>query len=351
MPGYCPEHGPYDGDICPYRHYYKDDVFPSHPTHSEVNRLDELYKYHHLKVLLCYASSDKSAVEDLYKHLTLDIINVWLNFKNLMPGQDWELETRRAVQEADVVVVCISKQFNQVGFHQKEVRIVLDEADKKPDGEIFIVPARLEECNTLERLEKWHYVNLFEENGYDLLTRSLKEHAIHSGSFSYTENVKPLKTTQPKTMRGPKVFISYAKKGRIKAWVDSLSDRLKTDGIEIVLDSWIFGVDEEFLDIIEKRIIDCDYVLVVCTPFYKEKAEKQRYGEYGYDPNVITKVTPSLRRKFITIVREGNYSNARPMWAAGLSYLDFCHDPYPEKSYRSLIKTLIQKPESLHKDA
>ena len=52
------------------------------------------------------------------------------------------MEIRKAVREVDVVVVCLSKQFNQTGFRQKEVRIALEEADKKPEGEIFIIPAR-----------------------------------------------------------------------------------------------------------------------------------------------------------------------------------------------------------------
>ncbi len=79
----------------------------------------------------------------------------WFNKAKLLPGQDWELEIRKAVREADVVVVCLSKkQFNQAGFRQKEVRLALDTAMEKPEGEIFIIPARLEECDNLESLGK-----------------------------------------------------------------------------------------------------------------------------------------------------------------------------------------------------
>jgi TIR domain-containing protein len=135
-----------------------------------------------LKVFLCHASTDKTAVRELYQRLTKDGVDAWLDKEKLLPGQDWEYEIRKAVREADVVVVCLSKQFNQAGFRQKEVRIALSEADMQPEGEIFIIPARLEECDTLESLRKWHWVDLFEEDGYERLMRALRARSEKIGT-------------------------------------------------------------------------------------------------------------------------------------------------------------------------
>jgi hypothetical protein len=107
-----------------------------------------------LKVFLCHAHADRDPVRALYARLTQDGVDAWLDKEKLLPGQDWELEIKKAVREADVVVVCLSKQFNQAGFRQKEVRLALDTAMEKPEGEIFIIPARLEECDNLESLRK-----------------------------------------------------------------------------------------------------------------------------------------------------------------------------------------------------
>ncbi len=58
-----------------------------------------------LKVFLCHASADKPAVpqgddmRDLYKRLTADGVDVWLDKEKLLPEQDWELEIRKAVRE------------------------------------------------------------------------------------------------------------------------------------------------------------------------------------------------------------------------------------------------------------
>ncbi len=135
-----------------------------------------------LKVFLCHAHSDKDTVKALYARLKREGVDVWLDKEKLLPGADWEYEIRKAVRESDVVIVCLSKQFNQAGFRQKEVRIALEEADKKPEGEIFIIPARLEECDNLESLSRWHWVDLFESDGFQRLILALRIRADKIGA-------------------------------------------------------------------------------------------------------------------------------------------------------------------------
>lgn len=130
-----------------------------------------------LKVFLCHAHADRDPVHGLYTRLTNDGVDAWFDKAKLLPGQDWKLEIEKAVREADVVVVCLSKQFNQAGFRQKEVRLALDTAMEKPEGEIFIIPARLEECDNLESLRRWHWVDLFEDDGYERIMRTLRARA------------------------------------------------------------------------------------------------------------------------------------------------------------------------------
>ena len=127
-----------------------------------------------LKVFLSHAHADATRVHTLHNRLVADGADSWLDKEKLIPGQDWEREIRKAVREADVVIVCLSKQFNQRGYRQKEVRIALDEAEMVPEGEIFIIPARLEECENLDSLRKWHWVDLFEKDGYSKLMYSLR---------------------------------------------------------------------------------------------------------------------------------------------------------------------------------
>jgi hypothetical protein len=127
-----------------------------------------------LKVFLCHAHSDAAAVRALHARLIKDGVDAWLDKEKLLPGQDWEFEIRKAVRDADVVIVCLSKQFNQAGFRQKEVRLALETAMEQPEGEIFIIPARLEDCNVPRSLSGYHWVDLFESDGASKLMAALK---------------------------------------------------------------------------------------------------------------------------------------------------------------------------------
>ena len=140
-----------------------------------------------LTVFLCHAHEDKDTIFNIYDLLTKDGVDVWLDKKKLLPGQDWELEIRRAVRSADVIVVCLSKRFNQDGFRQKEVRLALDTAMEKPEGEIFIIPARLDECDVIESLKRWHWVDMFQDDGYTMLMRALYKRAKTIGAIIQKE--------------------------------------------------------------------------------------------------------------------------------------------------------------------
>jgi hypothetical protein len=58
-----------------------------------------------------------------------------------------DLEIRRAVRDSYVVLVCLSNQSTtRTGYLQKEIKFVLDRADEQPEGKIFVIPLKLEEC-------------------------------------------------------------------------------------------------------------------------------------------------------------------------------------------------------------
>src|SRR6266496_1496889 len=146
-----------------------------------VNMAEEIKRP--LKVFLCHASGDKPLVRDLYKRLIAEGVDAWLDQEKLLPGQDWRVEIPRAVREADVVVICLSnKSITKEGYVQKEIKFALDSAEEKPQDTIFLIPARLEDCVVPERLDRWQWVDLFEENGFLRLLRSLKLRADRIGA-------------------------------------------------------------------------------------------------------------------------------------------------------------------------
>jgi formylglycine-generating enzyme required for sulfatase activity len=135
-----------------------------------------------LRVFLCHASGDKPAVRDLYRRLRSDGIAPWLAEEDLLPGQDWQLEIPKAVRSSDAVVICLSRRaITKAGYVQKEIKYALDVADEQPEGTIFLIPLRLEECEVPERLRRWQWVDFFQEKGYERLLRALRARAESLG--------------------------------------------------------------------------------------------------------------------------------------------------------------------------
>jgi len=101
-----------------------------------------------LRVFLCHASQDKPIVRELYQRLlTEDWIDPWLDKEKLFPGQDWELEIEKSVEATDAVIVFLSNaSVMKEGYFQKELKKVLDIANEKPEGVIFLIPMRLDDC-------------------------------------------------------------------------------------------------------------------------------------------------------------------------------------------------------------
>ena len=59
------------------------------------------------------------------------------------------------------------------GYVQTEIKCALDAADEQPEGTIFIIPFKLEECVLPNRLARWQSVGLHEPGGYERLLKAL----------------------------------------------------------------------------------------------------------------------------------------------------------------------------------
>ncbi|HEV3037832.1 MAG TPA: toll/interleukin-1 receptor domain-containing protein [Candidatus Angelobacter sp.] len=155
-------------------------------------------------VFLCHSWDDKAAVRDLCQRLLDDGFHPWLDEREILPGQDWDHETLKALRNSDAVIVCLSRHsVTKPGYAQKEIKRALDLADEQPLGSIFLIPLRLEPCDVPDHLSKWQYVDYFEQAGYEKLKRALEiRHSSKAGantSFerSSTTAHSPLRTVIP----------------------------------------------------------------------------------------------------------------------------------------------------------
>jgi formylglycine-generating enzyme required for sulfatase activity len=175
-----------------------------------------------LRVFLCHSSNDKPAVRELYQKLCAEPwIEPWLDEEELYPGQDWNMEIEKAVESADAIIVCLSKgSITKEGYVQRELRTVLDFADYKPEGTLYIIPVRLEECELPRSLRKWQYADYFKgqrERAFQRLLVSLKRRADALGLIVEEIKEEPKKeiSAKPFTKLLDPASLSHSPVGRV----------------------------------------------------------------------------------------------------------------------------------------
>ena len=119
--------------------------------------------------------------------------------------------------------------------------------------------------------------------------------------------------------REPSAFVSYSwDDEEHRAWVYDLATRLRTDGVDAKLDEWEASLGDPLPEFMERAVRENDFVLVICTPKYKERSDG-RVGGVGYEGGIMTAEVLSEKnhRKFIPVLRKGGWSSAFPSWLSG----------------------------------
>lgn len=146
-------------------------------------------------------------------------------------------------------------------------------------------------------------------------------------------------------MQSPKAFISYSwDDDDHKKWVANLAASLRGDGVETRLDQWHAVLGDQLPKFMETEIRENNYVLIICTPNYREKAD-QRMGGVGYEGDIMTAEvhTQNNHRKFIPILARGDWTSSAPSWLAGKYYVDLSSIEKYDESYSDLLTTLLGK--------
>ena len=143
----------------------------------------------------------------------------------------------------------------------------------------------------------------------------------------------------------PQVFISYSwESSDHRKWVLEFASQLQENGISVILDQWHLphGGDRTMF---MERATASDFVLVVCTPEYAEKANK-RTGGVGYEAMIITgQIASSIENnKFIPVLRLGDWESALPLWLKTIRGADLRGIPYSASEFQELLRTLHQQP-------
>jgi FlaA1/EpsC-like NDP-sugar epimerase len=115
------------------------------------------------RIFISYAREDLDLAERLYTDLIRAGLEPWFDKKCLFPGQTWGPHIKRAIRESDFFLALLSsKSVSKRGYVQRELKEALDVLDEFPENEIFIIPARLDNCKpSHEKIYELHWVDLF----------------------------------------------------------------------------------------------------------------------------------------------------------------------------------------------
>ena len=135
------------------------------------------------RIFLAHASEDKPRVKQLYKQLREKGFEPWLDANDLIAGQNWREEIPKAIKTAAVCLACLSQHsIEKKGYVQREFRYALSKYAELPTGSIYLIPVRLDDCEVPDlriaeletNLRDLHWVDLFDEDGFDKLVAAIE---------------------------------------------------------------------------------------------------------------------------------------------------------------------------------
>lgn len=144
--------------------------------HRQSNLTGDITMSPPTRLFLSYASEDFESVNKLYARLQNAGYDPWMDKRNILPGERWEQSIWRAIKRSELFIVILThRSVNKRGFLQREIRRALSIWQEKFEDDIYIIPARVENCDAPDSLSEFEWVDLFAGDGFDRLCEAIDE--------------------------------------------------------------------------------------------------------------------------------------------------------------------------------
>jgi hypothetical protein len=135
------------------------------------------------RIFIAYVLEDVAAAEKLFRTLEARGYAPWLDRRKLLPGQNWARRIQEAIESTDFFIPCFSgNSLHKRGGFQAEVRYGLECAKRMPLDDVFMIPARLDDCRIPDRIRReTQYVDLFPDwsAGFERILSIIERHRRH----------------------------------------------------------------------------------------------------------------------------------------------------------------------------
>lgn len=148
-------------------------------------------------------------------------------------------------------------------------------------------------------------------------------------------------------MKDPRCFISYSWDSQPhREWVRKLAARLRESGVDAILDQFHFAPGMDLTKFMEKSVRESDFVLLVCTPTFAQKADAG-VGGVGYEKTIVTgEMLTGIchETKFVPLLREGDAKESLPSYLKSRLFVDFRDDSVFESRLDGLLRHFYAEP-------
>ena len=143
----------------------------------------------------------------------------------------------------------------------------------------------------------------------------------------------------------PTVFVSYSYDDEKHSnWVIQLATRLRSNGVDVILDRWNLDLGQDVAAFIEKGLLRSQRILCICSENYVNKANNKK-GGVGYEKKIMTaEIMADLNRGWVVPLIRNNPEKKVPTFLASSLYIDFEDDLLFEAQYEKLLRSLLGEP-------
>lgn len=126
------------------------------------------------RVFISYGHPDLPFVRGLAIFLEQLKIDIWFDKKNLLGGEQWDKVIKQEIKDCAVFLTCLSTNvIDRRGYFNKELYLALEVALTIPPNQLYILPVRLDDCPIPDDLKRYHVLTLSDEDGPNILLKSL----------------------------------------------------------------------------------------------------------------------------------------------------------------------------------
>ena len=114
-------------------------------------------------IFINHAKEDKDKAKILFLALKEAGHEPWIDSESIPGGDKWEKVIEQRIRSSDFFIAIQSNNVRgKRGYVQKEIRLAFDVLDLMPEGQIYFIPARLEDCEpSHERIREHQWIDLF----------------------------------------------------------------------------------------------------------------------------------------------------------------------------------------------